>query len=521
MAVGSWARHGPRCDRRRRWPQRSDLRHLPRQGRDRHAGGRGPVERRRVRQHGRRPRRPREHLQLRPHDGPHHAGARRARPRPPRAALPRRRPGPAEPPLRRWSGVARVPRRRAHPRRPAAHLPRPGRRLPALRGCRAARRPPPAGAGQPAAHARRRAADGRRAARPRCRHAAALEPDERRRRVRQLLHRRRHQRAGHRGGTGRVGPRSLHAGHRARCPHLRHEACRPGRPARRAGRVRCRPRCSAPSRQPAGRCAATPGSRPSSARASACVASSSTTARASRRRSSCRRAIRGRPSWRGCGTLPSAAEPLVARWRATAHRDGYESKVDAVVAEAPTYHQTDAELAADLGYDPLVPTTIVVALAGRDRPRPPRHGRRSRGRPPDAVRQRPVGARPVHAGAGARRRPRAQPRGALHPVRPAGRLDRYGRAATVARRVRRPRPAGLPRRRPAVAGHDARDATRTSSSCRGATPPASRAGRWPPCGATRRSSPATRRRCGASTSPARPRSPVPACGARAVATPPG
>ena len=47
---------------------------------------------------------------------------------------------------------------------------------------------PPAGAGQPAADARRRAADGRRAARPGCRHAAALEPDERRRRVRQLLH---------------------------------------------------------------------------------------------------------------------------------------------------------------------------------------------------------------------------------------------------------------------------------------------------------------------------------------------
>ena len=63
-------------------------------------------------------------------------------------------------------------------------------------------------------------------------HAAALEPDERRRRVRQLLQRRCHQRAGHRGRAGRVGPRPLDAGHRARRPHLRHEARRPGRPAR-------------------------------------------------------------------------------------------------------------------------------------------------------------------------------------------------------------------------------------------------------------------------------------------------
>jgi phytoene dehydrogenase-like protein len=56
---------------------------------------------------------------------------------------------------------------------------------------------------------------------------------------------------------------------------------------------------------------------------------------------------------------PSTAETLVARWRAAEHRDGYESKLDAVVADAPVYRQADGELAALLGYDPLVPTTIV------------------------------------------------------------------------------------------------------------------------------------------------------------------
>jgi phytoene dehydrogenase-like protein len=67
-------------------------------------------------------------------------------------------------------------------------------------------------------------------------------------------------------------------------------------------------------------------------------------------------------------SAPSRAEPLVARWRATEHRDGYESKLDAVVAEAPVYRQADGDLAAVLGYDPLVPTTIVSpSLAEIDR----------------------------------------------------------------------------------------------------------------------------------------------------------
>jgi phytoene dehydrogenase-like protein len=64
---------------------------------------------------------------------------------------------------------------------------------------------------------------------------------------------------------------------------------------------------------------------------------------------------------------PSAADRMIARWREAPRYDGYESKVDAVVAEAPRYRQVDAELAHELGYDPLVPPTIVApTLADMD-----------------------------------------------------------------------------------------------------------------------------------------------------------
>ncbi len=56
---------------------------------------------------------------------------------------------------------------------------------------------------------------------------------------------------------------------------------------------------------------------------------------------------------------PPSVRSTVERWRSTARRDGYESKIDAVVAAPPCYRQVDARLAARLGYDPLVPTTIV------------------------------------------------------------------------------------------------------------------------------------------------------------------
>lgn len=63
---------------------------------------------------------------------------------------------------------------------------------------------------------------------------------------------------------------------------------------------------------------------------------------------------------------PAAARPLVARWRAAAAPEGYESKLDAVVTRLPRYRQFDSERLARLGVeDPLAPTTIVA---------PPVHG---------------------------------------------------------------------------------------------------------------------------------------------------
>jgi phytoene dehydrogenase-like protein len=56
---------------------------------------------------------------------------------------------------------------------------------------------------------------------------------------------------------------------------------------------------------------------------------------------------------------PQAAE-TVARWRAAPDVDGYESKLDAVVAEPPRYHQTDPQVVRRLGYEPLTATTIVA-----------------------------------------------------------------------------------------------------------------------------------------------------------------
>jgi phytoene dehydrogenase-like protein len=57
---------------------------------------------------------------------------------------------------------------------------------------------------------------------------------------------------------------------------------------------------------------------------------------------------------------PGRAAETVARWRATPEVDGYESKLDAIVADAPRYRQTDPQVVRRLGYDPLTATTIVA-----------------------------------------------------------------------------------------------------------------------------------------------------------------
>jgi phytoene dehydrogenase-like protein len=58
---------------------------------------------------------------------------------------------------------------------------------------------------------------------------------------------------------------------------------------------------------------------------------------------------------------PASALPLVRRWRARPQPEGYESKVDAVVARRPRLRAVDEALLGRLGVpDPLVPTVMVL-----------------------------------------------------------------------------------------------------------------------------------------------------------------
>ncbi len=64
--------------------------------------------------------------------------------------------------------------------------------------------------------------------------------------------------------------------------------------------------------------------------------------------------------WLGANP-PTGAERLQARWRAAPVHDGYESKIDALVARAPVYRDVDARIMGLLdGIDPLVPTVVVA-----------------------------------------------------------------------------------------------------------------------------------------------------------------
>lgn len=57
---------------------------------------------------------------------------------------------------------------------------------------------------------------------------------------------------------------------------------------------------------------------------------------------------------------PASATPLIDRWQAAPSHDGYESKVDAVIAALPTYEQLDPTLPDRLGFEPLHATAIVA-----------------------------------------------------------------------------------------------------------------------------------------------------------------
>jgi phytoene dehydrogenase-like protein len=56
---------------------------------------------------------------------------------------------------------------------------------------------------------------------------------------------------------------------------------------------------------------------------------------------------------------PACADRLVARWRTRPTLDGYESKIDAVVAELPRHRQLDPAYVEAMGFDPHHPTITV------------------------------------------------------------------------------------------------------------------------------------------------------------------
>ncbi len=57
---------------------------------------------------------------------------------------------------------------------------------------------------------------------------------------------------------------------------------------------------------------------------------------------------------------PTAARPVIERWRATPHAEGFESKIDAAITALPHYRQLDDRLADRLGFDPLHPSAMIV-----------------------------------------------------------------------------------------------------------------------------------------------------------------
>jgi len=62
---------------------------------------------------------------------------------------------------------------------------------------------------------------------------------------------------------------------------------------------------------------------------------------------------------------PPAARKLVDRWRAAPNDEGYESKLDAVVGELPTYRDVDPQVVRRLGVEPLHGTMVLAPGLGR------------------------------------------------------------------------------------------------------------------------------------------------------------
>jgi phytoene dehydrogenase-like protein len=57
---------------------------------------------------------------------------------------------------------------------------------------------------------------------------------------------------------------------------------------------------------------------------------------------------------------PASARPLVERWRAIPHHEGYESKIDGVITELPHVRQVD-ECAGRIGIDAPLTGTVIIA----------------------------------------------------------------------------------------------------------------------------------------------------------------
>ncbi len=57
---------------------------------------------------------------------------------------------------------------------------------------------------------------------------------------------------------------------------------------------------------------------------------------------------------------PAGAGPVIDRWRATPHAEGYESKIDAAITTLPHYRQLDDRLVDRLGFNPLHPSAMIV-----------------------------------------------------------------------------------------------------------------------------------------------------------------
>ncbi|MGD9703112.1 MAG: phytoene desaturase family protein [Acidimicrobiia bacterium] len=57
---------------------------------------------------------------------------------------------------------------------------------------------------------------------------------------------------------------------------------------------------------------------------------------------------------------PAGAGPVVERWRRTAHQDGYESKIDAVVDRLPSYRSLAEGTAERLGFEPLAASAMIA-----------------------------------------------------------------------------------------------------------------------------------------------------------------